>query len=238
MRAAPLVEVPLLGNISLRDIQLSSGEAHEGEDVSAFDRSSIEGAFLDCDLEELMSLYEMVKGSLESANGIDSMITGHIGAGNAPNLEALVKMLDSIDQVLFGYLDQRGAFDPPEEDSGDDEDGTVAAQRQKEPGGGGSGEITSRKDVIATLDRICEYYQRFEPSSPLPILLQRAKRLVSKSFLDIIRDLTPDALSQAESLGGIAARMESDSNTDYDNLSSDDDDDEGEGDGDGMPPGM
>jgi type VI secretion system protein ImpA len=47
------------------------------------------------------------------------------------------------------------------------------------------------------------YYDRNEPSSPVPMLLQRAKRLISKDFLDIMRDLTPEGVAQAELLGGI-----------------------------------
>jgi type VI secretion system protein ImpA len=47
------------------------------------------------------------------------------------------------------------------------------------------------------IDRMCEFYAKNEPSSPVPLLLQRAKRLVSKSFLDVLRDLVPDGLNQA-----------------------------------------
>jgi type VI secretion system protein ImpA len=67
------------------------------------------------------------------------------------------------------------------------------------------GEIRSRDDVIRVLDRICEYYERHEPSSPLPMLLRRAKRLATMSFLDILRELAPDGVAQAEALGGAAA---------------------------------
>ena len=63
-------------------------------------------------------------------------------------------------------------------------------------------EINSREDVIRVLDKICQYYQRFEPSSPIPMLLQRSKRLVSADFMDIVRDLAPDALAQVENLRG------------------------------------
>ncbi len=64
------------------------------------------------------------------------------------------------------------------------------------------GRIVTREDAIKALDRVCEYYERNEPSSPLPLLIRRAQRLASKSFLDIIRDLAPDAVSQAEAWGG------------------------------------
>jgi type VI secretion system protein ImpA len=63
--------------------------------------------------------------------------------------------------------------------------------------------VTSRDEVVRQLDRLCEYYRRYEPSSPLPLLLQRAKRLVAKDFMEIIRDLTPSGLPEAESLRGV-----------------------------------
>jgi type VI secretion system protein ImpA len=56
--------------------------------------------------------------------------------------------------------------------------------------------------VIVTLDKIIDYYRANEPSSPVPLLLQRAKRLVSVGFIDILRDIAPDALAQAEMVTG------------------------------------
>jgi predicted component of type VI protein secretion system len=50
-------------------------------------------------------------------------------------------------------------------------------------------------DAVA---RICDYYQRHEPSSPVPLLLRRCKRLVSASFLEIVCDIAPDGVSQVE----------------------------------------
>ena len=44
-----------------------------------------------------------------------------------------------------------------------------------------SGEIRSRDDAMRVLDRVSEYFRKNEPSSPVPLLLQRAKRLISKS---------------------------------------------------------
>jgi type VI secretion system protein ImpA len=64
------------------------------------------------------------------------------------------------------------------------------------------GEINTREDVVAALDRICDYYSKREPSSPLPLLLQRCKRLVSASFLDIIQEMLPDAIERAKAIGG------------------------------------
>ena len=62
--------------------------------------------------------------------------------------------------------------------------------------------ITRREDVIEGLDKIISWLERNEPSSPLPMLLKRAKRLSTMSFLDILRDISPDGVTQAVMIGG------------------------------------
>lgn len=62
--------------------------------------------------------------------------------------------------------------------------------------------IRSREDVIATLDRLCQYYERNEPSSPVPLVLKRAKNMVAMDFLAIMRDISPDSMEQIKKLVG------------------------------------
>ena len=45
-----------------------------------------------------------------------------------------------------------------------------------------------------------------EPSSPVPLFLERAKRLVAKDFLEILADVAPEAITQAKLAGGIRDR--------------------------------
>jgi len=65
------------------------------------------------------------------------------------------------------------------------------------------GEIASRQDAIRAIDAIAAFFRKNEPSSPIPLLLDRAKRLVSKSFLEVLEDIAPDSLTQVRQLGGI-----------------------------------
>jgi type VI secretion system protein ImpA len=65
------------------------------------------------------------------------------------------------------------------------------------------GAIRSRDDAIRALDAVCEFFKRNEPSSPIPLFIERAKRLVSKDFLEVLADVVPDALPQARSAGGL-----------------------------------
>ena len=62
--------------------------------------------------------------------------------------------------------------------------------------------MAGRDDVLLLIDKICAYYARAEPSSPVPLLLKRARRLVNKEFIEIMRDLAPDGLAQIELIRG------------------------------------
>ena len=59
-----------------------------------------------------------------------------------------------------------------------------------------TGDVASRDDVIRMIDKILAYYQRYEPSSPVPMLLERAKRLAPMSFMEVMENLAPDSLQQ------------------------------------------
>jgi type VI secretion system protein ImpA len=65
-----------------------------------------------------------------------------------------------------------------------------------------AGEIRSRDDAVRMLELVCNYLERHEPSNPAPLFIRRAQRLIKKSFMEIVRDLMPDSLSQLEKLAG------------------------------------
>ena len=62
--------------------------------------------------------------------------------------------------------------------------------------------INSRDDALHALELASNYFRDHEPSSPLPLLIDRAKRLAPMPFLDILRDLAPDGLAQAQTIAG------------------------------------
>lgn len=64
------------------------------------------------------------------------------------------------------------------------------------------GPVSSRDDVVRALDLVLEYYKANEPSSPVPLLVQRAKRLVPMSFMEAIKDLAPAGLKEMQAVTG------------------------------------
>jgi type VI secretion system protein ImpA len=65
-----------------------------------------------------------------------------------------------------------------------------------------SGDILTREDVVKALDKICEYYARHEPASPVPLMAQRCKKLVTMSFFEILAEVAPESIKQAQLVVG------------------------------------
>lgn len=199
----PLLQVPMIGPVSMHHVLIIKGEANPKADDPPIDASVIEGAFVDADNETLSAAHEASAKAYEDAVAIEARVTDLVGAANAASLEKLADALRTIRDYLANHV---GA-PVSEEAAVEGEADAVAAAAGGAPAQGapraGVGELHSREDVMRALDKICEYYDRYEPSSPLPLLIKRAKRLATKSFLDILEDLTPDGVSQARLIGGM-----------------------------------
>jgi len=148
-----------------------------------------------------------VVAAIEHVQKIESEVTTQVGAASAASLLPLVAVLKDAEKILTPQLARRGVSPGGKADAKEEAVAAAGTAAAAGPAAGFAvdGEIRSRDDVIRVLDRICEYYERHEPSSPLPMLLRRAKRLATMSFLDILRELVPDGVAQAEALGGAAA---------------------------------
>ncbi len=203
VRQAPLVRSRAIGMFGLRQIELARGDLEAVGDEAVPEMSTIEGAFSEVDTETLQATATAVREALEHAQAIEALVAEQVGAGQSVQLGPLLSELKRADRFVSERLERRQEAAAPAEEAAEGSEGavggaaaTAAAQRL-------SGEITNREDVIRALDKLCEYYERNEPSSPVPLLLLRAKRLASKSFIEIMRDLTPSGLDQALSIGGM-----------------------------------
>lgn len=197
IREAPLSSSAQLGRFGLHDIQAASGEAATSPDAPRVEMSVIEASFDDTPVEILQATSDAIERAIEHAKGIESFLDDKVGSA-APDLSAFHACLKEVRTCLQRFLARRGIGDAAAEDG-------QSPNGQGGGGGGGpslSGEVRSTNDVLLAIDRICLYYERCEPSSPVPLLLKRARRLVSKSFLDIINDLSPDAISQIRVISG------------------------------------
>ena len=220
LRSLPLVALQGFGQFSFEDIQVGKGESTPAAGVDPVPMSTIEGAFQDCDVDELQRTHNDIVTSRDNLQSLEARLTELVGVQNTLSLDPICDLLGEIGAVLSGYIQLRGGSEPEPDAAAAETEEAETSQTGVSASNGASAnaEIRGREDVIRAIDRICAYYERYEPSSPLPLLLLRAKRLATKSFLEIIEDLAPDGLQQANAMGGIASEgaEESDDNNSYD----------------------
>lgn len=193
----PLVRSKVVGIFSLRDVRIAHGDLQPLDpDGQVPDMGLINAAFQDCDLDELQSDAAAIDAALDEIGKCEAIFAQQIGAANSPDLDGLVSEFKEIKKIYAENLVARGiGVEVPEEE------GAEAGAS----GGGAriSGEVQSREDAVMMIGKIITYYQRAEPSSPVPVLLQRIQKLIPMDYMGIMKELTPDAVAQAEALAGI-----------------------------------
>ncbi len=206
LRDMPLATSVRAGPVSWRDIALATGalEPEPGRGKPPTE-AEIRAAFNETDPARLEALRAAAAAAVRDAAAIPAVFDERSGPGTGPDFSDLQKVLREIQRDLDRYAVVAPAAPEPEPESllpgGAPETVTPAAR----PAGITAASltaVTTRADALRLLDLVCQYYERHEPSSPLPLLIDRARRLADKNFLDILRDLAPEGLGQAQMITG------------------------------------
>jgi type VI secretion system protein ImpA len=200
IRAAPLLQMKGLGAVTLRDVEATS--AAPGQPPSA-EAASIEAIFQQAPMSELAAASRVLERCCQEARTLAEGWGSRLESAG-PDFTELRQVLAQASHVLNAHLLRRQPTQNGTNAEGDGDGARgIAATSFGQPGQLGQlGELRSRDDVIRALDGICAYYARHEPSSPVPLLLERCKRLVTMSFLDIVKDMLPEGSSTIQTIVG------------------------------------
>ena len=197
VRNANLIESRIFGNWSLNQIAIARGEAEAPEGSDRPDIAAFEAAIREADSETLLATVQAIESSIKTVEQIRDFFSQHGGL-------VVDELRKELKQTLFFLAPALEALNQDEEAEGDysaeeEDDQTLGTGSRR---AAFSGKITNRTDVLRALDEICAYYRRSEPSSPVPLLLGRARRLVDLDFYSIIKDLAPDGEAQVLNISG------------------------------------
>ncbi|EBA14497.1 hypothetical protein RSK20926_01467 [Roseobacter sp. SK209-2-6] len=204
LRRAALTDSRGFGRFSLRDIEIAEGLIAAPEDLDVVpDQATIGAAFQDSSSEGVEARLAAVENALGNVKAI-SAVFDEKTPGQGPELDPLIKLLQQVAKRIRDYGNlQDAAAEEVAEEAPDGANQVGAAGPVSTPIAAAPGAINSPTDVSNTLDRIIAYYHREEPSSPLPLLLERAKRLVGADFLTIVNDMAPRGLENVQLIGGL-----------------------------------
>lgn len=202
LRDCTFLALPGLGGLSLRMLELASGELPAAPGQSAIAMSSVDAALDDADPAQLAAAASATGAALDSIVRIEALLVQQVGSAQALNLNALTRPLRRMHEVLAAHLAVAADVADLAEAAPAGAAGAASAPAAAGQPSAASASIDSRADVVRMLDKLLAYYERHEPSSPVPMLLQRAKRLAPKNFFEIMEDLAPDSIGQLAVIRG------------------------------------
>lgn len=200
-----------LGKFSIAALQegLNLQNSTNEEEIKRY--RLVEAVFQDLPPENLQVTLQLLQSCKQQTQTLQEKFESYVASNqHAPNLGPLVSLLEQASKILTNKLKLKTEANLPANE---------AMQANTEADGGLNSSlppplaqaltrdsnmpIENNDQVRQALEQICAYYARYEPSSPIPLLLKRAQRLVGKEFLEIANDLNPDSVSQFEHLFGI-----------------------------------
>ena len=190
-----IAQSPSLGRVKLQDILTAKqplAAPAEGK-PAPLNESQIQGIFKDSNVDALKAVHEAVVQCVENVKAIDAFLSGKVGTRGV-NFDELTKSLKQVQGCVAPFI---GAPPVEGEAGGDAAAGGLAKAAVSVPGA-----INSREDVVRALERICDFYRLNEPSSPVPLILYRAQRMAKMNFMEIVNELTPDAVTTVKVVTG------------------------------------
>jgi len=186
---------PGVGPIRVRDIAIASNALNAVGGDPTYSMSQIQGGLetLQAERPELLQAAVSVPGLVERLQALLVERTGRADAVDLGALRGIGRVLQRACSLASGA--------PEEADTGDtatDEPQGAGASRPA----AARGEIQNRQDAVQMLDRVIRYLEQAEPGNPAPLLIERAKKLIGVSFLEIMANLAPNAMETIENVTG------------------------------------
>jgi type VI secretion system protein ImpA len=195
LRQSVLFDIRGLGELRLRAIEVALGQLPPKTDENVLTRDQLSQMIASA-VAQAPSLYDQVNAALSGLAALTALLNQRFGAANATDLRPLVNLVKAVQ----GLLPAVGTHTADE--SGGSADGAVASGAAV-----GTarlmGNVQSRDDAIRAIDMICEYLDRSEPTNPAQLLLRRARRVINQNFLQLMKELAPEALNEVARVMGV-----------------------------------
>ena len=190
VREAKVVNDRAIGVLTAGAIEVALGLAAARGGEPALGSGQV-SQMVSASLEKTPELRAWTQDAQKIARDLSARIIDKLGASDAPDLKPLVSLLAAVASVL-----------PAEAGAQDDESAEPGAGAGG-PRRGLAGAVTTRDEAIRAIDMVCAYLEAAEPTNPAPLFLRRARQLISHNFLQLMKELAPDAMNEVARIVGV-----------------------------------
>lgn len=202
LRRAAVVKDARLGSFCVRDFEIANNLlAQTGPEAKPVSNEVIKSALAAADPRAITELSDLAVAAAKALQRIEAVMLERGGGSNAvPKLDAPLQVLQRMHQMLAPYVQR--PVEPAAADAGEPVSATSTGATPKAQE---VGAVASRQDVIRVFDAVIAYYSSNEPGSLVPMLAERAKRLVSMSFFEALAEVAPEVVDPVKKAVGVRA---------------------------------
>jgi type VI secretion system protein ImpA len=172
------------GTFSFEDYEKALEDERSDDSQAANQARLVLGTFQTTPRDQHAANLGVIEQALENVRAIEGIFEDRLPDEPA-NLMDLRDMLNRMAEAI------RPMTTEPSRETTEATDIVGAASN-----GGGrqtfGGSINNRQQACEQLESIARYFEKNEPSSPLPYLLRRARRCIGMSFMDLVDELASD----------------------------------------------
>lgn len=164
------------------------------------------------DAERAQELLASVRAANEARVALEARYSEKAGLANGMGLRLpqLETFLDRVAKTLDAHAAEAPAdtTEPPAEAApaaaaAAEKPASAPARPAPPPSGGVPSGVNSRDDVVKCLDMIIAFYERTEPSSPIPHIARRMRRMVPMDFVQLMEEIAPSGMKEFRNIAGV-----------------------------------
>ena len=202
IRGTAIVESREVGRFTVRDLDYVLGRMTPPAGQTAPAAGLLAAAWKTGDAAANQEKRDGIAIGLAAIQAIVKLFSDH--SHQRPNLDLLQQTLRRVGE-FYTAQDAEAAAEAAaaagDGEEGSDEVGGATSTGGKPPRSGG---LASRADAVRILQQVATFIRKSEPSSPAPIFVDRAIKLLQMDFNAIVKELMPDSQDRIEMLGGIS----------------------------------
>ena len=154
--------------------------------------------------EDMAALQEALAAAQAGLVSLETALAPHVTENDvAVRFDALGKFLGRIAQTLAGVSSPAATTSAPAQEGQAMSSVAAAAAPAMAASTAIPGQINSRRDVEKVLDLVIDFYERTEPSSPIPHLARRMRKMVPMNFLQLMEEIAPSGLKEFKNTAGV-----------------------------------
>jgi type VI secretion system protein ImpA len=207
LEQSPLLESKSFGKFNFRQINIGIGKSVPIGTEDNVEQKTIDAAIQDIEAERLQATLQIISSCFDYVVQLEATLDTYLKK-DAPSFAKLHDFLKDVNAFLTKALAEKGTTEEASQnlevivEEKTEEKPTVATVSTTKSTQSIAGSVNNNQDVINVLNLVCDYYKKHEPSSPVPFLIERAIRLVGKNFMDMLKDIAPNGLGDAEKVLG------------------------------------